>query len=140
MFSRTKIAGILVETGRNEGAAWGIIGIGININQHKFEGTYRIAPTSLSFETDRKYNCEDILHKISELLGKWFTVWSENGNVPIISAWKERSDMIGKTVLLELRGTTFKGIADDLNPDGTLVLRDRVGRKRIVTAGDVHLR
>lgn len=61
LIDEKKVAGILIENGFNgEELEYCIIGIGVNVNQDSFEGTFPIPATSLFLEGEWKFD----LHKI----------------------------------------------------------------------------
>jgi BirA family biotin operon repressor/biotin-[acetyl-CoA-carboxylase] ligase len=54
----------------------------------------------------------------------------------VLAAWRERADTLGRRVRVQLSGETFEGVAEDIGPDGTLIVAGRG-----FAAGDViHLR
>jgi BirA family transcriptional regulator, biotin operon repressor / biotin---[acetyl-CoA-carboxylase] ligase len=111
-----KLGGILVE--RRDDRC--IVGTGINL---------RWAPpggSTLGAERDR------LLEQLAEELERWFAATDE----VVLEAWRERSDTLGRHVRVELADEMFEGIAEDVAPDGSLIVGGRA-----IAAGDViHLR
>jgi BirA family biotin operon repressor/biotin-[acetyl-CoA-carboxylase] ligase len=113
-----KLGGILTEL-RTQRA---VIGIGINLTWAP-EGAARLGP-------------EPGRDRLLELLGAGLRAWFDAPDGDVLAAWRERSDTLGRPVRVELPGESFDGVAEDVLPDGTLVVAGRA-----VAAGDViHLR
>lgn len=111
-----KLGGILVElTGDTC-----VVGTGINLHW--------APPGAAMLGMDR----EELLARMATELPRWFATPATG----ILAAWRERSDTLGRLVRVELPNETFEGVAEDVAPDGALVVAGRV-----VAAGDViHLR
>lgn len=111
-----KLGGILVElTGRKC-----VVGTGINLHW---------APRgSAMLGVDR----EELLKRMAPEMTRWFAATGAE----ILAAWRSRSDTLGRRVRVELPDETFEGIAEDVAPDGSLIVAGRT-----VPAGDVvHLK
>jgi BirA family biotin operon repressor/biotin-[acetyl-CoA-carboxylase] ligase len=112
-----------------------ILGIGLNVGMTSEELPVESA-TSLNIEgfseLDRNLLLLSILDSCEELLGRW-----EDGE-DLRHLYRERSSTLGKKVGVELPdGNTRAGIAEDISPNGELILND--GQR--ITVGDiVHLR
>jgi BirA family biotin operon repressor/biotin-[acetyl-CoA-carboxylase] ligase len=133
-----KIAGILVETGLGA-VNWAVLGIGINVNQSEFHGTYRVEPTSLKRECAEAFDLEALLGILSKKLEQYYGLWISGGAATVIDAWAARSDMFGQPVLLHETEGTSTVTAVRLNEDGSLRVRNNDGTLRDVYAGDVSL-
>jgi BirA family biotin operon repressor/biotin-[acetyl-CoA-carboxylase] ligase len=55
----------------------------------------------------------------------------------VIEAWKALSAMLGSRVKVTLPGGAFEGLAHDIDPDGSLVVRLDSGVLRKLQSGDV---
>jgi BirA family biotin operon repressor/biotin-[acetyl-CoA-carboxylase] ligase len=111
-----KLGGILVEA-RGERA---VVGIGINLAWAP-PGAARLAE-----DRDR------LLARLAPALLRWASQSPEL----VLAAWRARADTLGRWVRVELGSETLEGLAEDLAPDGSLVVAGRA-----VPAGDViHLR
>jgi BirA family biotin operon repressor/biotin-[acetyl-CoA-carboxylase] ligase len=112
-----------------------ILGIGLNVGMTHDELPVEDA-TSLSIEgsnsLDRNLLLVALLDSLEEILGRW-----ESGE-DLRHLYRERSSTLGKRVGVELPdGKTKMGVAEDISPDGELILDD--GQR--ITVGDiVHLR
>jgi BirA family transcriptional regulator, biotin operon repressor / biotin---[acetyl-CoA-carboxylase] ligase len=111
-----KLGGILVERTGNKC----VVGTGINLRW--------APPGAAMLGADR----EELIARLAEEMTRWFEAPPE----PILVAWRERADTLGRRVRVQLPGETFEGIAEDIGPDGTLIVSGRS-----FVAGDViHLR
>jgi len=134
-----KIAGILIETGTDGINAWAILGIGLNVNQRVFSGEYRTLPTSLTLASGREFELAEVRETLCSHLSHWYELWETEGNQPIINAWCERTNMIGKTIRAEFEGNEIVGTAESLSSDGALILRTGDEQRTIIHAGEVMI-
>ena len=138
LLNRKKVAGILVEsTSKGENITRVVIGIGLNVNQTSFQGSFNIEPTSIKLEMDQPIERErllaEVLNNFEEVLGK-LTVdpdW-------ILKDWKIRCRMIGEKIQVVENDISKSGIFNDIDENGFLVLRRGSNIEKIF-AGDVNL-
>jgi BirA family biotin operon repressor/biotin-[acetyl-CoA-carboxylase] ligase len=111
-----KLGGILVDrTGHKC-----IVGTGINLTW--------APPGAAMLGMDR----DELVTRMAAELTRWFAA----GPAEILAAWRERSDTLGRRVRVLLSGETVEGVAEDIGPDGRLIVDGRP-----FAAGDViHLR
>jgi BirA family biotin operon repressor/biotin-[acetyl-CoA-carboxylase] ligase len=135
-----KAFGILVETGpAPKGGIWVAVGIGANLFSYP-EGTERPA-TALAEHLKPERACpptpEQALGKLADAYDRWAAVWEGQGLGAILDAWLSRSRGIPGPCTARLSGETVVGIAEGLEADGALKLRQMDGSVRRITAGDV---
>jgi BirA family biotin operon repressor/biotin-[acetyl-CoA-carboxylase] ligase len=111
-----KLGGILVErTGHKC-----IVGTGINLSW--------APPGAAALGVER----DELVERMAGEMERWFAATAD----VVLTAWRARSDTIGRRVRVELSGETFEGIAEDVTGEGTLIVSGRP-----FAAGDViHLR
>ena len=119
-----KIAGILIEAVTSPaGRAWAM-GIGINVNQKRFDGELAPIATSLRMQLGRETSIVELFGLLAAELD---VLENENVNLPTI--WTNLSRMPGRTIRLMRGGrveiATVSGIDADgwlqiIRPDGTL--------------------
>jgi BirA family transcriptional regulator, biotin operon repressor / biotin---[acetyl-CoA-carboxylase] ligase len=111
-----KLGGILVErTGQKC-----VVGTGINLHW--------APPGAARLAVDR----DELVGRMAAEMTRWFAAGSEE----VLGRWRERSDTLGRRVRVQLSGETFDGVAEDVDPDGMLIVAGRT-----FAAGDViHLR
>lgn len=111
-----KLGGILVERTGSKC----IVGTGINLHW--------APPGATALHVDR----DQLVFRMADQMQRWF---AEPAFV-VLAAWRHRSDTLGRRVRVQLSGESFEGIAQDIAPDGSLIVDGRT-----VAAGDViHLR
>jgi len=133
-----KVAGILLESSsKGENIERVVIGIGLNVNQTFFQGSYNLEPTSIKLEMnqtiDRERLLADILNKFEELLGKINT-----DSELILRDWKSRCRMIGEKIQVVNENVSKSGVFNDIDENGFLVLR-RGSHTEKIYFGDVSL-
>lgn len=134
-----KIAGILIESSsRGSKIEKVVVGIGINVNQPNFTGTYNLRPTSVRIEQKKLVSRERLL---SEVLNRFeeMLVDLENNKDKVLEDWRSRSRYIGEKVLIEENGAEKFGTFEDIDENGFLLLRTKDGLETI-QVGDVSLK
>src|ERR1700680_3674713 len=109
-----KVGGILVEVS----ASKAVCGIGINLTSAP-EGAARVDQPR-----------DELLERLRTAVEQWSSAPADQ----VIARWRELSDTIGKAVRIELPDRILEGIAEDIDPTGSLI----VGGERI-SAGSVTL-
>jgi BirA family biotin operon repressor/biotin-[acetyl-CoA-carboxylase] ligase len=138
LLNNKKAAGILVEsTSKGENIERVVIGIGLNVNQTFFQGSFNIEPTSLRLESNQTIERErllaEVLNNFEELLGKLITDpgW-------ILKDWKPRCRMIGANIQVVDNNMHKSGVFNDIDENGFLILR-RGSQTEKIYSGDVSL-
>ncbi len=134
-----KLAGILTETmvaGTDLTAV--VVGMGVNVNVEPAAlGPVMTPATSLLAELGRPVD------RVSLLLATLKQIESRYGQVAggqIHDDWRQRLVTLGHQVTVTVSGEQLSGVAEDVNPDGALSVRDLAGNLHLVSAGDVALR
>lgn len=131
-----KVSGILIESvSKGEKVERIVIGIGLNVNQNTFQGTYNLPPTSLILELNKHIDRETLL---AELLNHFEAFLHKNKVKPqwILNEWRNRCRMIGERISIIEGEKIITGIFDDIDDDGFLILRQGTQTQKIF-AGDV---
>jgi len=131
-----KLCGVLPE------AAWQgdhlrgvIVGMGVNV-RIDFTGT-SFENTAISLETAiGSVNRLDLLLRLLERLDHWTERLSSG---VLFDAWQARLVMIGKQVSISNANGTVAGIAETVDRQGALLVRDQAGTLQRVIAGDIAL-
>ncbi len=136
-----KAVGILAETG--PGAAWVVVGIGINVNVPRalLPADARYPATSLA---ERAGSPVDRVRLTRTLLGEldkaYAMLGTEGGAAAVLRDWRGLSETLGQMVRVEGDACGFEGRAIDVDSDGALLVRLPGGRIERVLAGDVTVR
>ena len=136
LLNQRKVAGLLLETETNveNTTDWIILGLGLNICV--FPGDTEFPATSLRAEG---WGATEIvvLETFCRHFLKWTNIWIEDGFNPIRKNWLWHSYRMGEEIEIRLENKTLYGVFEDLDEDGSLLLRTNEGLRKI-TAGDVY--
>lgn len=134
-----KIAGILIETElAGEGVNYALVGVGLNVNLD-VAAAPEIAEiaTSVRRELSREVSREELL---AALLNAFERRYEEAAaSDAAFLAWRSRLDTLGRRVRATLGERVEEGVAEDVDAEGSLLLRRDDGSLATVEAGDVTL-
>jgi BirA family biotin operon repressor/biotin-[acetyl-CoA-carboxylase] ligase len=135
-----KLSGILIESeSTGERVEYALIGPGINVN-FNVDQSPEIAQiaTSLKRELGRVTSREDLL---ASFLNHFEQLYEEapKGDA-VFEQWRSRLDTLGREVRVTFREQIYEGLAEDVDWDGNLILREPDGTRRTIEAGEVTLR
>lgn len=136
-----KVAGILTELSAEPDAVhWVILGVGVNLNAvpGDFPEELRGVATSLAIERGQPVPRALFAAALLSELEQWLDLHAAEGFGPVREAWRERSVTLGREVRVDGDGGEIKGIAEDIDASGALLVRGSAGLHRVV-AGDVRL-
>ncbi|MFA5368219.1 MAG: biotin--[acetyl-CoA-carboxylase] ligase [Dehalococcoidia bacterium] len=138
-----KVGGILTElSAEPDRLDWVIIGIGLNVNTPHESFTEEVEETATSLmeaggkEIPRVKLLQGILAEFESLYGSL----AESGFEPLRQTWKDLSDTIGAHVVVTLPSGQIKGLVEDIDSDGALILKKADGAVERIVAGVVKLR
>jgi len=139
-----KICGILTEmNSTGEVVNFVVLGIGINANidvKEALPKQLRDAATSLGEELGQKIRIEELLKALLETLEVENDLFLEKGAPELLSEWKQYAAFLGHNVEISRGEEKFVGIAQDVENDGSLVLKLVNGSFRRFLVGDISLR
>ncbi|MBI2609406.1 MAG: biotin--[acetyl-CoA-carboxylase] ligase [Deltaproteobacteria bacterium] len=124
-----KVAGILLEREKN-GL---VVGIGLNVNQKEFPKDLKTLATSLSLQTKKDLNRENVLHTLLEKTEQWYDYYLKNGFQPIKELWLGKSLIKGKKARIQ-SGEIVTLI--DLYEDGSLIYEEKNKTRGRLFSGD----
>jgi BirA family biotin operon repressor/biotin-[acetyl-CoA-carboxylase] ligase len=133
-----KLSGILLESiSEGEKLKFLVVGIGVNVNQTNFAGTFNIPPTSVKLENNNEVEREKLLAEILNNLENILDSINSNHDY-ILKEWRLRCGMIGEKISISQGDNTKYGVFDDIDDDGFLLLKTE---KRIekIHFGDLSL-
>jgi BirA family biotin operon repressor/biotin-[acetyl-CoA-carboxylase] ligase len=133
LLDNRKVAGILLETAGPDAVA---IGIGINLAHHP-DGTETPA-ISVNSAAARAVDPGDALGNLATRFAAWYGTWQSQGFAGLKPHWLKRASGLGKPIRARLADREIKGVFEDLDHDGALLLRSDAGPTRI-TAAEVFL-
>jgi len=132
-----KIAGILSEASvGGDAIEYVIIGIGLNVNtvDNDFPPELRSSVTSLLTHTGGQSNLEEVARELLATLRHLYDRIHREGCGFVLALWDSRWAHRGAVLVHE--GSS--GIAQGIDADGSLLLRDSQGRFRRIASGDVE--
>jgi len=149
-----KIAGILTEAVKapNSGQTYLLFGIGINAHMETFPEDLVFA-TSLSITTGKHWHTKELAAQILARIGRIFGLvhqWESDclntepaylPQNPVIRDWNLLSDTIGRRVIYGLNAELnpeFEALAQELAPDGSLMLILDNGEEVRVNSGEIR--
>jgi BirA family transcriptional regulator, biotin operon repressor / biotin---[acetyl-CoA-carboxylase] ligase len=136
-----KVAGILTElSAEPERVHFVILGLGVNLNLQPADLPPEVAPlaTSLLHALGRPINRALFTASLWNRLEEWLDRHHETGFEPVRLRWKELSSTLGQEVLVRTDRTELRGVAEDIDEAGALLVRTGEGRLERVLAGDVE--
>ncbi|MGI8554083.1 MAG: biotin--[acetyl-CoA-carboxylase] ligase [Dehalococcoidia bacterium] len=133
-----KLAGILLESEINgQVPRFAVAGIGLNVNfDTAAEPEIADLATSLLRETGRT-------HEREAILAACLNAWERSYEAPPLetwTAWRARLNTIGQQIRVSFQGRVCEGLAEDVDADGSLILRQTDGSQVVLPAGEVTLR
>ncbi len=131
-----KVAGILMENVfEGEALHAAIVGMGLNISLDvlAYPEIASIA-TSLSSEAGRDFHRDDILRTLLEQMDVLYQAVERNEDV--YHRWLAHVETLGKTVRIKLGKSVEEGLAQSINPDGSITLRRADGSLVTIATGE----
>jgi BirA family biotin operon repressor/biotin-[acetyl-CoA-carboxylase] ligase len=131
-----KVAGILLESSsKGDHLEKVVIGIGININQPFFKGSFSLSPTSIRLEFGKVVSREKFLSEFLNIFEELF-LDLPGGNNKILTYWRERCRMIGEKIKVVDENVEKYGVFEDIDDNGYLLLKTADGTEKI-SYGDI---
>jgi len=138
-----KICGTLSELITNEnGKQIIVVGMGLNVNieQNEFPQEIKEKTTSLSIQSGANVDRGKLFVEVIRTLNTLYSVWENRGIEPLFQQWMQKCTTIGKNVAIRTEKNYIDGSAENINQDGSLVLKDNSGKLHTIYAGDLEYR
>ncbi len=135
-----KLCGILTEMAADpESIDWVVVGIGCNVNPEGMPNDLADIAISLRMALGHRVDRARLAAAIIESMEKWHDRLVGHGPGPVLEAWRSAPNILGQHVTVHPPPPAERvtGIAEDLGPDGSLLLRLPDGTRRIILAGDL---
>ena len=135
-----KIAGILTElSAEADRVHFVVLGIGVNLNAAPSDFPPEVGEmaTSVFRVLGRRVNRAAFVARLMKVLEQWLDTHEEQGFGPVRARWRALSSTLGLEVLVKTERRELRGLAEDIDSDGALLLRTDDGVERVV-AGDVE--
>lgn len=139
MVNGRKVCGILIENSvRGNIVEYAVIGIGINVNLRLADfPEIQSTATSLSDELGKDVSRLDLTRGLLAEIEKLYLAPSAGESV--YREWRDRLITLGRRVHIKSGKTDYEGIAESVDTDGGLLLRQPDGNLAKIVAGDVTL-
>lgn len=136
-----KVSGILTELGVcGDQLAYVVAGIGINVNSDpSLHPELRGIATSLKLEAQHHMGRVPLLAAILELLERFYSMLKSGRFQELKTMWDALSLITGRQISIVTGEALHEGIAESVDDDGTLIMRNRSGRTNRFVYGDVSL-
>ena len=138
LLNERKLAGVLIDTEvSGSEVEYSLVGIGLNVNLD-VERIPEIADiaTSLKRELGRQVSREAVL---AALLNRFEALYVDSGPA-VLEAWRARLQTLGRHVRVTFGEQVEEGLAEDVDAEGSLILRRADGSRVTIAAGEVTLR
>nr|WP_223385554.1 biotin--[acetyl-CoA-carboxylase] ligase [Oricola cellulosilytica] len=136
LLNGAKCCGMLLESSFLAGGPRAVvIGCGINVVSHPDPGLY--PATALNREGVAATPSTLFAH-LARAMSDALDIWNEgHGAARIRGLWLEHARGVGEPIVVNLANRRIEGIFDDIDSEGMLLLRDRHGTIRAISAGDL---
>lgn len=129
-----KLAGILLESGRDERGHWLAVGIGVNLASHP-QGT-EFPATALAALGITPPSPDHALEVLAARFAHWYGLWMKDGFEPLRAAWLARAGGLGMPIRARLPHQEHHGVFEGIDDHGALLLNQQ-GALRVIAAGEV---
>ncbi len=136
---RRKVAGILAEQSlTGDHVEYVVVGIGVNVNipLDDFPEELTSKATSLQEVLGHPVELPRLFGYLSGQLEYWYIRLRDKGFPTIAPHWRKFCTHLGRSVTVTSSEGIVKGIAQDIAPDGSLILSSPTG-KQILRSGDL---
>ncbi len=137
-----KVAGILVEMASEQDVLrYVVVGIGVNVNlgERDFPEDLRPIAVSLRQALGRDVPRVQLLQRVLKEMETAYDTYLREGARSVLDAWKALPTILGQPVTVESPWEIWRGVAEDLDDEGALLVRTDEGELRRVLAGDVRI-
>ncbi|MCO6452053.1 MAG: biotin--[acetyl-CoA-carboxylase] ligase [Caldilineales bacterium] len=133
-----KLAGVLTELESRDGEMrYAIVGLGLNVSGNFSGGDLAGKAASLEGISGKRVEVDAVAAAYLRALASRYARFHA-GESPL-AAWRERLWPLGQRVCVRGGGAEIVGLAEDVNPQGALLVRDDAGVQHTVWAGDIAL-
>jgi BirA family biotin operon repressor/biotin-[acetyl-CoA-carboxylase] ligase len=142
LINRKKVGGILTEMKSDiDGVNFIAVGIGINVNMtgSMLPEELRPVSTSLLQEKAEHINRVELMGLILERLEFWYKALLKGSRKTLLDEWIRLNATVGNKVMVKAYERVITGIAEGINSDGGLIVRDASGSVETVNAGEVTI-
>lgn len=139
--NKKKVCGILTEMRVVENKIdYVVVGIGVNVNNQTFDETIPYA-TSLAIEGKNTYQRELIIKRFAEIFERQYELYNEDGNLKkILKEYRANCITLNKEVRILNEQEEYIAYIEDIDEDGSLIVKKQDGRYETIFSGEVSVR
>jgi BirA family biotin operon repressor/biotin-[acetyl-CoA-carboxylase] ligase len=112
--------------------------VNLNMRQEQFPEDLRYPATSIALASGRPVSRLDFTRTLLQETDALYQIYLEQGSAPVLAAWTELCDLVGKLVHADCNQLQIEGTMIGLAEDGALLVRTATGKIESVYAGDVR--
>lgn len=138
-----KLCGILTEMAADpDRVQWVVLGAGVNLNTRPgdFPEELRSIATSVAAERGQPVPRALFAAAAFALLEEWLDRHAEGGFAAVRDEWRVLSDTLGREVRVTAEGREIRGLAEDVDESGALLVRTGGGLEAVRSGEVMHLR
>ena len=134
-----KLAGILAEAGTSKsGVQHVVLGCGVNLMPAAYPPDVAARATSIESELGRPVDRGLLLVECLVALDSRYRDLQSRARTTVIDRWRDRAvSTLGRRVEWDVAGVTRRGVAEDIDDTGALLVRDGTMRTRVIS-GEVR--
>ncbi len=136
-----KVAGLLTELSADtERIRFAVLGVGVNLNARHTDFPPELAETATSLREARGHPVPRALFTAALLsaLEKWTFIHADEGFEPVRARWSALSSTLGHEVVVKSEKSELRGLAQEIDEAGALILRTSDGKLERILSGDVE--
>jgi BirA family biotin operon repressor/biotin-[acetyl-CoA-carboxylase] ligase len=130
-----KIAGILIESFEHEGKKWVVVGMGVNIDSAPSHAMYPAA--CLTDAGVELISAKIVLSRCIHHFIETYNTWHNHGFGIIRKRWQLVANHFDNEVTAKLPDGDITGIAQGIDTQGGLIIKDANGKKHTIFAADI---
>ena len=132
-----KLVGILLEASAAPGGGQMItIGFGVNVAAAPQGLPY---PTASLAEFGASFDAQQVFETLAEHWVDVYKIWDNGkGLADILAMWRQSAAGIGADIVVTTHDEIVRGTFESIDDVGRLIVKVSDGRRKIITAGDVH--
>ena len=112
-----------------------VVGIGVNVDAHPQQTLF--PATSLKEEGVEIVSAKIVLSRFIHHFIECYNEWNNKGFAPIRKRWVGNAWGMKKEITARLPDREITGTAQEIDPSGCLVIKDKKGAKHIIHAADI---
>ncbi len=113
------------------------MGINVNTDTRDFPVSIRNLATSLSLSKGEAISRVTLLQTLLCQLERWYELLCQGSFEKILEAWRKYEAVLGRLVEVNLPDSRLVGVAERIDSDGSLMVREKTGRLQRIIAGDI---